>query len=96
MILGGGDGEGWGLLLFHPCQEKGLPTSPVMVGGNAGESRQKLSFWDCHAWTVALPVREPYVEDNALQSLVVLATAEVSCCRGGSIRGLTGSGLAQK
>ena len=26
-----------GSLAFHPCQEKGLPTSPAVVGGNAGE-----------------------------------------------------------
>ena len=47
---------------------------------------------------MASPVREPYVEENALQSLVVTMTRAGSLAvQGrGEIKGLTGSGLAQK
>ena len=44
--------------------------------GGVGVWLEDFSFQqqslDCHAWTVVSPVREPYVEDNALQSLAVM------------------------
>ena len=93
MLGGCGWWRGLGSLAFSPMLGgRGCLLHLSLVGGKCRWSRQKL-FWDCHAWTVASPVREPYVEDNALQSLVVTMTRAGSLAvQGrGEIKGLTGS-----